>query len=532
MNYKKNAVSISHEFEILLMELSASFINVDSESLDTCISGALQSIVTFLDVDRGTIGQFDPEQGLMHVTHCYAVNGIDTHGPTIGEQHVPYLTRQIRAGKPFVCNSVDNLPTVATTDKEFGQAQGVKSAVAVPLAAGGITLGLVSFSILRTEREWSETIVRRLQLLGEIFANALLRRNKEKELTNACAEIKKLKELAEDENMIWREQAVDPHFNDIIGESDILKEMWQKIRKVASTDSTVLLLGETGTGKELFASAIHKYSQRNEHPLIKVNCAALSSSLIESELFGYEKGAFTGALKTKPSRFEIANGGTILLDEIGEIDLDIQSKLLRLIQFGEFERVGSSKTRYTDARIIASTNRDLENMVCEGTFRKDLYYRLSVFPITIPPLRERKDDIPFLVAYIVDRLRSRLGRKINRIPDEVITRLVAHDWPGNIRELENIIERSMIVSTGSTLVLSNPITNIKSPIDIPIEPSISGSLNMQTLDEVQREHVRAVCNACKWKIDGDGNAADVLGINPNTLRSRMNKLGILRPGKK
>jgi len=523
-------VSKSREFENLLMELSASFINVDSEKLDACINDALQSIVVFLEVERGTVGQFDPEQGSLKVTHSYAIEGIDPIAPSIGEQHVPYLVKQIRSGKPFVCDRLDDLPGAANTDKAFGEGLGVKSAAAVPLAAGGITLGLVSFAILSAEKKWSATVVRRLQMLGEIFANALLRRNKETELTVACAEVRRLKEQAEQENMVWRDQVIGQQFEDIIGESKILKKALQLVLQVAPTDSTVLLHGESGTGKELFATAIHKYSHRGKQPLIRVNCAALSPGLIESELFGHDKGAFTGALETRPGRFEIADGGTIVLDEIGEFDLAVQSKLLRVLQFGEFERVGSSKIRYSNARIIASTNRDLDAMVREGEFRQDLYYRLSVFPIEIPPLRERKQDIPRLVAYFVERMRVRLGKHITRIPQRIIDKLVAYDWPGNIRELENIIERSVIISPGTTLILSNPGNGRPGVLAIADNLSNSVTLTGYTLDELQRKHIRAVCETCEWKIDGAGNAADMLEINPNTLRSRMKKLGISRPG--
>ena len=519
------------EFENLLMELSASFINVDSEKLDACINDALRSIVIFLKVERGTVGQFDLKQGSMKVTHSYAVEGIDPIGPSIGEQHVPYLVQQIRSGKPFVCDRLDDLPGAADTDKAFGEDLGVKSAAAVPLAAGGITLGLVSFATLSTETRWSETVIRRLQMLGEILANALLRRNKETELTIAFAKIKKLKERAELENVVWRDQVTSHHFEDIIGESEKLKRVLQLVLQVAPADTTVLLHGESGTGKELFAKAIHSHSRRSKQPLIRVNCATLTPSLIESELFGHDKGAFTDAVETRPGRFEIADGGTIVLDEIGEFDLALQSKLLRVIQFGEFERVGSSKTRHSDARIIASTNRDLTAMVREGKFRQDLYYRLSVFPIAIPPLRERKHDIPLLVAHFVERMRAKLGKNITYTPQLVIDELVAYNWPGNIRELENIIERSIIISPGTTLILSDPGKGRQRMSSVPEDLSNFISLEGQTLDDVQREHIRLVCESCEWKIDGAGNTAEILGINPNTLRSRMKKLGISRPGK-
>jgi transcriptional regulator with GAF, ATPase, and Fis domain len=264
-----------------------------------------------------------------------------------------------------------------------------------------------------------------------------------------------------------------------------------------------------------------------------VNCAALPATLIESELFGHEKGAFTGAIARKIGRFEVANGGTLVLDEIGELPLDLQAKLLRVLQGGEFERLGSTVSRRSEARVIASTNRDLEAMARAGTFRADLYYRLKVFPITLPPLRERREDIALLAAYFVEKLRYKLGRQVTRIPDQAVADLLAYDWPGNVRELENIIERSMILSPGSTLLLdglpsarrtSTLATSFADPRAVPDVP------DWRTLEEVERDHIMAVCERCGWRINGKGNAAERLAINPNTLRSRMQKLGIARPG--
>jgi len=521
-----------HPFEGLLMDLSASFVNVDSDALDSCIHDALESIVAFLDVDRGTVGQFNGDLGQMQVTHSYAVEGIDPLTPTIGEEHVPYLTREIRAGRAFVCESVDNLPTVAATEREFGQSMGVKSAAAVPLAAAGTTLGVVSFATLRKERVWPATIVRRLQAIGEIFANALLRRKKDAELAAMYAEVELLKDRAERENAVWRDQVIGQHhFEDIVGESGRLKEALHQVAQVAPTNSSVLLLGETGTGKELFSTAIHVRSTRSERPLIRVNCAALAPTLVESELFGHEKGAFSGALASRPGRFELADGGTIVLDEIGELPLAIQAKLLRVLQNGDFERVGSSKTRHSDVRVIAATNRDPEAMVSDGTFRQDLFYRLGVFPITVPPLRDRREDIPLLVAFYVERLRGKLGKTIERIPEQVVADLMAYEWPGNIRELKNIVERSIILSPGSTLVLNNPSYGRQNSPAKPKGLRDNGETTGRTLTEVESEHIRAVCEYCSWRIEGNGNAAEMLDINPNTLRSRMKKLNISRPAK-
>jgi len=289
---------------------------------------------------------------------------------------------------------------------------------------------------------------------------------------------------------------------------------------VAPTDTSVLLLGETGTGKELIARALHAKGRRAERPLIKVNCAALPSSLIESELFGHEKGAFTGATGKRTGRFALADGATIFLDEVGDLPLELQAKLLRVLQDGEFEPLGSSKTIQVDARVIAATNRDLKMAVEAGTFRADLFYRLNVFPIALPPLRARRKDIPLLVWYFVDKLKSRLGKNIEEVPAEVMDLLCRYDWPGNVRELENVIERAMILSPTPRLELRQ---------EHGLLAKSEGSVDSDALADVERTHIVRVLDACDWKIKGKGNAAERLGLHPNTLRFRMGKLGIERP---
>jgi transcriptional regulator with GAF, ATPase, and Fis domain len=294
----------------------------------------------------------------------------------------------------------------------------------------------------------------------------------------------------------------------------------QQVERVAVTDTTVLILGETGTGKELIARAIHFHSARKDRPLVKVNCAALPPTLIESELFGHEKGAFTGALARKIGRFELADAGTIFLDEIGELPLDLQAKLLRVLQDGEFERLGSVRTTTVNVRVIAATNRQLVQQVAAGNFREDLYYRLNVFPVTVPPLRERREDIPLLVWYFVAKCRGKLGKPIERIPERAMATLVAYYWPGNIRELANVIERAIILSPGTTLVVDEAMGS--SELSDPSIPST------QHLEEVERAHILAVLDACQGRIKGAGQAAERLGLHPSTLYSRLRKLGIER----
>ena len=290
--------------------------------------------------------------------------------------------------------------------------------------------------------------------------------------------------------------------------------------EVAPTDATVLLTGDTGTGKELFARALHERSARRQRTLVSVNCAALPPTLIESELFGHERGAFTGAVNPRHGRFEVADKGTLFLDEIGDLPLELQAKLLRVLQEGEFERLGSSQTRKIDVRLIAATNRDLEEMAAAGKFRTDLLYRLNVFPIRVPTLRERRDDIPRLVWYIIHRRQRPLRREITKVPASVMEMLQAYEWPGNVRELENVIERAMIRSSGDTLMLYEALNNRSS--QGPLE---SGS----TLDVIERRHIQDVLRTCNWRINGVDNAAAKLGLHPNTLRFRMKKLAIARP---
>jgi transcriptional regulator with GAF, ATPase, and Fis domain len=518
-------------FEDLLTNLAASFVNVEPEALDEHIVDALRRIVLFLGIDRSTLGRFDDPQGAMMPTHSWAVDGLAPVPSTMKQADFPYLVPQIQANRPAVLERIADLPAWAEKDIASLQRHGLQSMAAFPLSAEGEVIGWLSFGALRTARTWPEHLVRRLRLIGDIFANALSRRRKEEELRQALAENVGLRERLERENAVWREEVLHCHdFDEIVGKSPRLSRSLLQIEQVAKTDSTVLLLGETGTGKDLIATAIHGRSRRAERPLVRVNCAALPATLIESELFGHEKGAFTGALTRRPGRFELADGGTIVLDEIGELPLDLQGSLLRVLQSGEFERLGSSQTRRTNARVIASTNRDIEAMVEEGTFRADLFYRLGVFPIIVPPLRERREDIPLLVAYFVQKLRLKLGRKVMRIPDRAIKELAAYDWPGNVRELENIIERSMIVSAGPELEVEGiPWHTQPRSSKSPSAPAL-GTEPIRPLAEVEEDYIRSVCQRCGWKINGKGGAAECLGLKPNTLRSRMKKLGIQRPG--
>jgi formate hydrogenlyase transcriptional activator len=339
------------------------------------------------------------------------------------------------------------------------------------------------------------------------------------------------------QNQYLREEIKNEYnFEEIIGNSPVLRDALAKVTQVAATDSTVLILGETGTGKELIARAIHNLSKRKDKPLIKLNCSALPTGLIESELFGHEKGAFTGALDKHLGRFALADGGTIFLDEIGDIPPEVQVRLLRVLQEHEFEPVGTARTVKVDVRVIAATNRDLQRAVHEGAFRADLFYRLNVFPILMPPLRERREDIPLLVHYFVDKYAAKIGRPVRAVTSETMQHLVRYSWPGNIRELENVIERAMILSTGSVLELGTHLVGSAGDPQTPHAAAPSaGTPEAETattfgptLEEAQRQHVLRTLRQFNWVIEGPRGAAQALGLNPNTLRSRMKKLGIRR----
>jgi transcriptional regulator with GAF, ATPase, and Fis domain len=334
--------------------------------------------------------------------------------------------------------------------------------------------------------------------------------------------------LAEAERARLREQNLylqqeiksDHNFEEIVGQSPALSAVLDKVRRVAPTDASVLIYGETGTGKELIARAIHSTSRRRDKPLIKINCAALPAGLVESELFGHEKGAFTGAIARHTGRFELADGGTIFLDEIGELPAETQAKLLRVLQEHEFDRVGGTSPRKVDVRVIAATNRDLLKAVREKAFREDLYYRLSVFPVQLPPLRERPEDIPLLAKYLLDKFAARIARRFDGIDPATLRRLMAYPWPGNVRELQNVLERAVILATGPTLEVDPDV--LGQPGSEPAgKPSAA-------LEDVERDHILAVLRQAKWVIDGPRGAAAVLGLHPNTLRSRLKKLGLSR----
>jgi formate hydrogenlyase transcriptional activator len=404
----------------------------------------------------------------------------------------------------------DSLQQMGTEGAKLLIAEGLASGVCLPLLTRNAVLGTLNLASSRPGN-FSDADI---ELLGQIavqFAIAL-------ENALAYCEIEELKNrLAEEKLILEDEMRSGYQFEDIVGESAELRHVLQQVETVAPTDSTVLLLGETGTGKERVARAIHNLSRRAQKPFVKINCAAIPTGLLESELFGHEKGAFTGAIAQKVGRFELAEGGTIFLDEVGDIPPELQPKLLRVLQEQEFERLGGSRTIQVDTRVVAATNRDLAAMVAERQFRSDLYYRLNVFPIRIPPLRERAGDIPLLVRFFAQMYSRRLGRNVETIPSDTMDALVRYPWPGNVRELENLVERAVILSPGT--VLRVPLAELHS-----MEGSAPAS--RATLEQMEREHILGALRASHGRLSGPDGAATRLGMKRTTLQSKMKKLGI------
>jgi PAS domain S-box-containing protein len=552
------------------------------------------------------------------------------------------------AGRMVAIALLDELPAEATVDRVSALRLGIKSSLTLPLLVGGEPLvGAVAFNTLRVRRDWPDSLVAQLQLVAQVFTNALARRRHdlhlresqarlmsgadlaglgfyevdlgkgtiylddrfrglsgvppdreqglqalqfwieqlhpddrsrvmdareqlhdgrlerlfleyrflhpaqgqrwiqhlagvaardtagravrtygvlrdittrkqaEEALRQSFAEIQRLKDRLQAESDYLKAEigSVLAH-HEVTGQSAVIRKVLRQVEQVALTDSSVLIRGETGTGKELLAQAIHRLSPRGRHVMVKVNCAALPSGLVESELFGREKGAFTGALTRQVGRFEVADGSTLFLDEVGELPPDVQVKLLRVLQDGEFERLGSPRTIKVNVRVIAATNRDLTDEVRKGRFREDLFYRLNVFPIRMPPLRERTEDIPLLVWTFLEDLSSRMGKKITQVPRTTMDALQRHPWPGNVRELRNVIEHGAIITTGNTL---------KVPVLDDAAPAVALP---QTLADAEREHIQRVLESTGWRIKGPKGAAAALGLNPATLYSRMKKLGI------
>lgn len=512
-NYKEQL-----QFEKLISRISAKFINLPFEQIDGKIDDGLKLVAESLDIDRSLLHEFSENRQDLRLSHFFVRPGIQVPASIITSVEQPYFAKTILNNEIIRMERIDNLPKDAKLERKYLMEQGVKSGLAIPLIVGKEPVGALTFTTASRERSWPDEVVQRLQLISEVFANALGRKQKDQKLQNALSEIKELKDQLQQENIYLRQEIELQHkHGEIVGKSNTIKYVLSQAEQVAETDSTVLILGETGTGKELLARAIHNLSPRKGRPMIKVNCATLPATLIESELFGRGKGAYTGALSSQMGRFEMADGATIFLDEISEMPLELQAKLLRVLQEGEFERLGDPRTINVDVRVIASTNRNLAKSLEQGSFREDLYYRLNVFPITIPPLRERKEDIPLLVWTFAKQFNVSMGKKIDHIANKDMDALKRYQWPGNIRELKNIIERAMILCQDSAL-----------RINLPGQSESKASQTM-ILAEVEKRHIVNTLNSTNWRVGGKNGAADILGLKRTTLLTKMKKLKIRRP---
>ena len=499
----------------LLLEVNNTIVSVlDLHQLLNAVSASLRHLVPH---EYASLSLYDRETHRLqiHALDFPVSKGLLQEGLSVGADESP-TGRALRTRQPVFINRDDI--------KEFGPDiarrildEGLKSACCLPLISHDRPLGTLVVASLE-EDNFPAKDAELLQHVANQIAIAV---------ENSLAyheEVKRANQLSEEKLYLQDEIRSEYNFEEIIGESAGLKNILGQLQTVAPTDSTILILGETGTGKELIARAIHHLSTRRERTLVKVNCAAIPTGLLESELFGHEKGAFTGAIAQRVGRFELAHRGTLFLDEVGDIPLELQPKLLRVLQEQEFERLGSPRTIKVDVRLVAATNVDLARKAADHQFRMDLYYRLNVFPIVIPPLRERREDIPLLVRYFAQKYARRMKKPIDTVPVKAMAALTEYHWPGNVRELENFIERAVILSRGAELQL--PLAELQQRTKIPVAASSNG---LETLEHAEREHIMRALGESRWVIGGPRGAAARLGMKRTTLQSRMRKLGIDRP---
>jgi transcriptional regulator with GAF, ATPase, and Fis domain len=483
------------EYERLLSEVSMMFAHLPAKEVDGEIKEVIRRVADMFELDRGSFMQYSKDLGQIHATHSWAGEGlpeffdISEGAMFVTKRHFPWVTETMSHQETVAFSNIDDLPKEAEKDKQTFKKLGVKSGIAIPYFIEGSFLFTVTFGSIHAGRTFPEDMIHRLRRLGEVFSNAILRKNADEEIQKAFSEIRELKDRLQEENIfLLKEIKTIRKHPEIIGESNVIKTVLAKVEQVAQRNTTVLILGETGTGKELVARAIHGFSARKNHPMVTVNCAGLPATLVEAELFGREKGAYTGALSKQIGRFEIADGSTIFLDEIGELPMELQVKLLRVLERGQFERLGSS--------------------------REDLYYRLNVFPIQIPPLRERPEDILPLTWAFIREFSHAMGKQIDSIPKRSLDAMKSYPWPGNIRELKNLIERAMIESKGKTLIVKLP------------ERHSAKVTHHLTMEQLERKHIQEVLEKTRWRIRGRNGAAEILGLKPSTLYARMKKLGV------
>jgi PAS domain S-box-containing protein len=514
---RQHEVSGDHaSFERLVTSLATRFVRVQPEALDDAIVESLEQVVERFDLDRST--WWHVAKGGKDAVATYTWTRPEfrlIQSRESAEGIVPWVMARVRDGEPFSFNDPDDVPSAE--DRETFRRFGTKSGAAMPFCINGEFRAMLGFSAIRRRFEWSPEVMERLRLVGAVFGQALIRKETDEELRNALAEVRRLHDQT-GSNVHFRHDIKPPSaLRLLVAESPATKRVLEQLESVAATPATVLLLGETGTGKEVCAQVIHRASERHGRSMITVNCGAIPATLIESELFGREKGAFTGALARQIGRFEMAHESTIFLDEIAELPLDAQVKLLRVIQERVIERLGGGQPVKVNVRIIAATNRNLEKAVADRTFREDLFYRLNVFPITIPPLRERVEDIPALVWSFIEEYSAAFRKPIDSISRESVAALKRYSWPGNVRELRNVIERAVIISKGPHLV-----------VELPASAGVPAVPKSTRLHDLEVDQIRAVLESVGWRVRGPGGAAELLGLKPNTLDSRMAKLGIRR----
>ncbi len=517
MKLRAEAMELADRWE-RTAELTEDLLAVEGTTGQDALAHALRRLAAHHGLLSATLWWLDPETLVGTRVVGFDAPGSPEVPPRIDlARQMPGIGARLVAEERVVIADTSDAPELERGAANL-RATGTGAAVLIPVTARGARRGVVAFTRGEPE-DWSPELLAELDQSARLLATAVARFESERALDAAAAELRELSARVQEENVYLREEVARPHgFTEIVGQSPPLLACLQAVDQVAPTDTPVLLLGETGTGKELFARAVHSRSERRRETMTSVNCAALPASLVESELFGHEKGAFTGAVGQRRGRFELADGGTLFLDEVGELPLAVQAKLLRVLQDGEIERVGGTASVSVDVRIVAATNRDLEAEVVAGRFRADLFYRLAVFPIELPPLRERPGDIELLATELARRHARLLGRELESLTARLVDWLRTRTWPGNVRELENTIRRLLISSTGPTL--DRPEWTSADP-----RAPAGGDLS---LDSVQRQHIIDVLEQTGGRIEGDAGAADLLGLAPSTLRSKMKRLGIGR----
>ncbi len=509
------------EFEKVISDISSKFVLSDLNELGSTIETSLQKILDFLQLDSAALLYQEKENSkIFTLRHLKQQPGCVVQvKPVITIDLFPWILAELLGGREIIYSRIDELPEQAFIDKEtLRELYSQHSAVAVPLLEGGRLKGILAFAVAK-QIIWPKELVSGLRVIAHVISAALIRKKTESELQQTLQKLNEAKAVLERENVCLRQEIkISTSQVDCVYQSKAMSGVFAKAGQVAATNSTVLLCGETGTGKELIASEIHKMSSRSDRTMVRVNCGAIPAALVESEMFGRERGAYTGALSKQIGRFELADKSTIFLDEITELPMEVQVKLLRVLQEKEIERLGNPRPTKVNVRIIAATNQNLEKAVRDGKFRNDLYYRLNVFPIDIPPLRERPDDIPMLVWHFVEEFCGEFGKKVESISAKSMAALMEYSWPGNVRELRNVIERAMIESNSLILDIRIPKATC----------TVEASTSDLTLKDIEIQHIRRVLENTSWRIRGKQGAAEILGMKPTTLETRMAKLGIHR----